>query len=195
MGFSIKETWRRLTEKGFSLIIQQFQPDLTSKPTRSIMENAVYVVRCPDYLQVDDKINQLMEMMGGIEKYLSPGDRVALKPNLLQAAHPDRAITTHPSLASAVGKMAIEAGAQPFLIDSPTGGYPYTRLALERPYRETGMDGAAREVGLDLNYDTGSQEISFPAGVLTKHFEILTPLLEADVIINLPNSKPMSSWP
>ena len=153
------------------------------------MGNTVCVVRCPDYQHIEEKTRELVELLGGMEKYLSPGDRVALKPNLLQAAHPDRAITTHPSLASAVGKLAIEAGAKPFLIDSPTGGYPYTRLALERLYRETGMEDAAREAGFDLNFDTGSQETSFPGGLLTKHFEILTPLLEADAIINLPKLK------
>jgi uncharacterized protein (DUF362 family)/Pyruvate/2-oxoacid:ferredoxin oxidoreductase delta subunit len=153
------------------------------------MKATVCIVRCPEYSQIEEKTLELIDLMGGIEKYLSPGDRVALKPNLLQAAHPDRAVTTHPSLAAAVGQLAKATGAKPFLIDSPTGGYPHTRLALERLYRETGMTEAAREAGLELNYDLGHQEVSFPAGLLTKHFEILTPLLEADVIINLPKLK------
>jgi uncharacterized protein (DUF362 family)/Pyruvate/2-oxoacid:ferredoxin oxidoreductase delta subunit len=153
------------------------------------MKVTVYVVRCPDYQGVEEKVQELIQMMGGIEKYLSPGDRVALKPNLLQASHPDKAITTHPTLAAAMGRLVVEAGAQPFLIDSPTGGYPYTRLALERLYQETGMQSAAREAGVDLNYDTRSQQVSFPEGLLTKHFEILSPLLEADAIINLPKLK------
>ena len=153
------------------------------------MKATVCIVRCPEYSQIEEKTLELIDLMGGIEKYLSPGDRVALKPNLLQAAHPDQAVTTHPSLAAAVGRLAKATGAKPFLIDSPTGGYPHTRLALERLYRETGMTEAAREAGLELNYDLGHQEVSFPAGLLTKHFEILTPLLEADVIINLPKLK------
>jgi uncharacterized protein (DUF362 family)/ferredoxin len=153
------------------------------------MKSAVFVIRCPDYNQIEEKTSQLLEMMGGIEQFLGPGDRVALKPNLLQASHPDKAITTHPSLVAVVGKMTVEAGAQPLLIDSPTGGYPHIKVALERLYHETGMADAAQEAGLKLNYDTSSQETSFPAGKLTKHFEIMTPLLEVNAVVNLPKFK------
>jgi uncharacterized protein (DUF362 family)/Pyruvate/2-oxoacid:ferredoxin oxidoreductase delta subunit len=154
-----------------------------------MMNNTVCVVRCKSYQEIEGKVKELLQLLGGIEKFLSPGDRVALKPNLLRAAHPEKAVTTHPSLVSAVGEVAIAAGGSPFLIDSPTGGYPYTRLALERLYRETGMEEAAREAGVDLNYRTDSQEVSFSEGLLTKHFEILSPLLEADLVINLPKLK------
>ena len=153
------------------------------------MQNTVYVVRCPDYDQVEEKLPELLEMMGGINKFLKPGDRVALKPNLLQAAKPEKAITTHPSLFAAVGRIVKANGAAPFLMESPTGAYPHTPASLERVYRATGLAEAAESAGIELCYDTRVEEVSFPEGKLTKHFQICAPILEADLVINLPKFK------
>jgi uncharacterized protein (DUF362 family)/Pyruvate/2-oxoacid:ferredoxin oxidoreductase delta subunit len=153
------------------------------------MPYTVYVHRCPDYDQVEEKTAELLEMMGGISKYIKAGDRVALKPNLLQAASPEKAITTHPRIVAAVGKLVKSSGAKPILVESPTGAYPHTPFALERVYRATGMAEAAENSGIELNYDTRQEEVSFPEGKLTKHFQICSPILEADLVINLPKFK------
>jgi uncharacterized protein (DUF362 family) len=153
------------------------------------MQNTVYAIRCPDYDQVEEKVAELLDMMGGMGKFLKAGDRVALKPNLLQAADPGKAITTHPKLFAAVGKIVKENGAEPFLMESPTGAYPHTPGALERVYRATGMTEAASAAGIGLCYDTRMEEVSFPEGKLTKHFQICSPILEADLVINLPKFK------
>lgn len=153
------------------------------------MQNTVYVIRCPNYDQIDEKLSELLGMMGGMGKFTSPGDRVALKPNLLQAAHPDKAITTHPSLIAAVGRAVNTSGAKPFLLESPSGAYPHTPAALERVYRATMMTDAAASGGIELSTDTRMEEVSFPEGKLTKHFQICSPILEADLVINLPKFK------
>jgi uncharacterized protein (DUF362 family)/Pyruvate/2-oxoacid:ferredoxin oxidoreductase delta subunit len=153
------------------------------------MVYSVYAVRCSDYDQVPEKIPQLLEMMGGLARYAGPGDRVALKPNLLQAADPDRAITTHPQVVAAVGQAVSSSGAEPFLLESPTGAFPHTPAALERVYKATGMIDAAEAGKFELCYDTRIEEVSFPEGILTKHFQICSPIREADLVINLPKFK------
>jgi uncharacterized protein (DUF362 family)/NAD-dependent dihydropyrimidine dehydrogenase PreA subunit len=153
------------------------------------MKFTVWVVRCSSYDQIETKVTQLIEMMGGIKEFARPGDRVALKPNLLLADGPERAATTHPALAAAVGKLINTTGASSFLIDGPTGSLPHTRSTLERIYRETGMAAAARKNGPELCYDTRHQAVAFPDGKLTRQFQLLTPLLNADTIINLPKLK------
>ena len=153
------------------------------------MKPRVYAVRCSDYNQVDEKLGELLALMGGIETYLTPGTRTALKVNLLSAAAPEKAVTTHPAVAGAVGAAVKAAGGDPLLIDSPTGAYSHSRSTFERLYRETGMAEAAARAGLDLNYDTEHRPVSSPQGKMIKSFEVMTPLLEAGSIINLPKFK------
>lgn len=153
------------------------------------MNNVVYVVRCPDYDRADERVQELVALMSGMAAYVPPGERAALKVNLLSASAPEQAVTTHPAVAGAVGQLVNEAGAEPFLIDSPSGAYAHSRSSLEKVYRAAEMDRAASEAGLALNYDTDYQAVSFPDGKLIKHFELMTPLLQAGVIINLPKLK------
>ncbi len=157
-----------------------------SKAAKNLEEsNKVYAVKCPDYEQVEGRLTELLQMMGGIERFVAPEEKIALKVNLLLAAEPEKAITTHPAIVAAVGRMAKDRGASPFIIDSPTGGYEYNESTMKRVYRTSKMADAAREARIELNFDTTHQAVSFPAGVLTKHFDIITPLVEADGVLNL----------
>ena len=149
------------------------------------MDNRVYVVRCPTYDDTEAKVGDLLQMMGGIESFAAPGETIALKVNLLLAAEPEKAVTTHPAIAAAVGRAAKVEGARPFIIDSPTGGYEYNVATMKRVYRICQMAQTAQEAGLDLNLDTTHQAVSFPEGKLTKHFDVISPLIEADAIFNL----------
>ncbi|MFA9452663.1 MAG: DUF362 domain-containing protein [Candidatus Aminicenantaceae bacterium] len=145
----------------------------------------VYVVRCPDYAQAGAKTAELIEKMGGMESLVSAGEKVVLKPNLLAAAEPDKAVTTHPSVMLAVAQMAVQAGAEVELADSPGSGYPYTEKILQKTYRATGMDSVAAEAGIPLNYDTTHEVVSYPEGERFKRFEIISPVLRADAVFNL----------
>jgi len=133
----------------------------------------VYVVRCPDYAQAGEKMAELIEKMGGMESLISAGEKVVLKPNLLAAAEPDKAVTTHPSVMIAVAQMAVRAGAEVEIADSPGSGYPYTEKTLQKTYRATGMDSVAAEAGIPLNYDTTHEVVSYPEGERFKRFEII----------------------
>ncbi|MBP2633102.1 MAG: hypothetical protein H6Q70_3730 [Firmicutes bacterium] len=44
---------------------------------------------------VDQAMQELLAHLGGIEKYINPGDRVLVKPNMLEAADKASGITTH----------------------------------------------------------------------------------------------------
>lgn len=145
----------------------------------------VYIVHCTDYDQAGDKMAELIEKMGGIAKFVSPQERVVLKTNLLAAAKPEKAVTTHPSIVSSIARMAREINAEPIIADSPGSGYPFTERMLERTYRITAMDRVAEEQGIDINLDTSYKVISYPEGIYFKRFEIITPVHEADAVISL----------
>ena len=60
--------------------------------------NQVYVASCPDYAQAEACIRTLVEQMGGMGRFVRPGERIVLKANLLRAAPPESAICTHPAV-------------------------------------------------------------------------------------------------
>ena len=51
--------------------------------------NRVYVVPCPDYDQVETALGAVLEQMGGIGRFVRPGERILLKANLLRPAPPE----------------------------------------------------------------------------------------------------------
>jgi ferredoxin len=61
----------------------------------------------------------------------------------------------------------------------------YNEKTLNKIYRTSGMDQAALQAGIDLNRDTTSRPASFSDGILTKHFDIITPVYEASAVFNL----------
>jgi uncharacterized protein (DUF362 family)/NAD-dependent dihydropyrimidine dehydrogenase PreA subunit len=151
----------------------------------SLMENKVYVVKCPDYGRAEEKLRELLSLMGGIGKFASAREKIALKINLLLPSTPEQAICTHPAVVKAVARMVKEQGGLPVIADSPGSGYKYTEATLKTAYDATGIAKAAQEAGAQLNFDTTSRPISFQKGTLIKHFEAITPVITADGVFNL----------
>ena len=149
------------------------------------MDNKVYIVQCKDYAETDKKIKSLMELMGGMDRFAKQGEKIVLKVNLLREARPEAAVCTHPAVAAAVGTLVKNEGADAVLADSPGGGYRYIEKTLDKIYRTSGMEQAAQQAGFELNRDTTSRPASYRAGILTKHFDIITPVYEASAVFNL----------
>jgi uncharacterized protein (DUF362 family)/NAD-dependent dihydropyrimidine dehydrogenase PreA subunit len=149
------------------------------------MDNKVYIVQSKDYDEVEEKLTSLINMMGGIGRFAKKDERIVLKANLLREARPEQAVCTHPAVMAAIGKLAKEAGAVPIIADSPGGGYLYNAKTLEKIYRTSGMLGAAEQAGIEVSRDTTSRPVSYAAGLLTKHFDIITPVFEADAVFNM----------
>lgn len=149
----------------------------------------VSIVKASQYdrTTVAKALEETFENLGGVEKYIKPGMKVALKANLLMKKKPEEAATTHPVLVGELARIIKNAGAEVLIIDSPGG--PYTRSRLEDIYIGTGMKEIADEVGAQLNYDTSEVEVQNPDGKYIKKLSILKPLVEADLVINLPKLK------
>jgi uncharacterized protein (DUF362 family)/NAD-dependent dihydropyrimidine dehydrogenase PreA subunit len=148
-------------------------------------QNVVVMQKCRDYepSRLRSVLRVLLEPLGGMKSFVGPGKRVLLKPNLLSAKDPDRAITTHPNLVEAVAEAVRECGGEPFVGDSPGGAI----RGIKRVWQNTGMEEMARRAGLELvNFEaSGSERIGKGDYV----FFVSKPVLEADVIINLPKLK------
>lgn len=113
--------------------------------------------------------------------------KVALKPNLLAKRNPDAGITTHPFFVKASAEYFLQKGAQVVICDSPGG--VYNTSAISSIYNACMMKTAADESGASLNFDMGHTEMSNKDGEVSKSFDIINPLANADFIVNLARLK------
>ena len=147
-------------------------------------ETQVYAASCPDYAQAEGAIRALVEQMGGMGWFVRPGERIVLKANLLRAAPPESAICTHPAVVEAVAKLVKEAGGTPVICDSP-GGALHKEGVLRSLYEKTGMAAAAAAAGAELAMDASTRTVSLPEGKVLRQAEIISPVAEADGVIDL----------
>lgn len=112
------------------------------------------------------------------------GKRIVIKPNLVMKAPSERAATTHPAVIDALLTLLGTTGAADIVIAESPGG-PYTATALRSIYKTCGMEDIAVRHGIRLNFETGFQNIPAPNAVTSKNFDILSPICEADIIINV----------
>lgn len=147
-------------------------------------ETQVYAASCPDYGQAEGAIRALVEQMGGMGRFVRPRERIVLKANLLRAAPPESAICTHPAVVEAVAKLVKEAGGTPVICDSP-GGALHKEAVLRSLYEKTGMAAAAAAAGAELSMDSSTRTVSLPEGKVLRQAEIITPVAEADGVIDL----------
>ena len=143
----------------------------------------VAMVRCGVYelQKVRESLQLLLEPLGGIGRFVKPGQRVLLKPNLLAAKPPSAAVTTHPVLVQAVAELVRTAGGQVLVGDSPGIG------SLERVAEKSGVGAAVQAAGARLVSFTETVQLA-TEGVF-RQLELSRDYLEADVVINLPKLK------
>ena len=147
-------------------------------------ETQVYAASCPDYGQAEACIRTLVEQMGGMGRFVRPGERIVLKANLLRAAPPESAICTHPAVVEAVARLVKEAGGTPVICDSAAGGQ--NKQSVPRSLSEkTGRAAAPGAAGAELSMDSSTRTVSLPEGKVLRQAEIITPVAEADGVIDL----------
>ncbi len=151
----------------------------------STAQPLVALVRAESYEPVllDQAVAQVLSHLGGLERFVRPGMRVLLKPNLLSAKAPERAITTHPELVAAVGRAVKSLGARVIVGDSPAGA----EKGIDRLWQNCGLTAIAQRDGFTLvNFELSG---SRPVVVDGETYYIAKPVLDADLVISLPKLK------
>lgn len=151
------------------------------------MDKNVYFAAAANYDQqtVDAAVERLFCQLPAAQ--VLGGKRVLLKPNLLAKHTPERAVTTHPAMVRAVIRAVRRRGAASITVADSPGGV-YNPGILRSIYKVSGLTDVCREEGAALYTDCKSREV--PAkGQVVKQFTLLEPVLDCDVIINLPKLK------
>ena len=143
----------------------------------------VSVVSCETYEKntVRTALKEAVDAVGGLD-FVKEGMTVVLKANLVSFATPDKAVTTHPEILTALTEMLRTRGARVIIGDSPGG--LYTAAFVNRIYRAAGLSECV-EAGAELNDNFSVGEADFPEGKEARHFTYTSYLDAADVIIDV----------
>ena len=124
-----------------------------------------------------------IQALGGMDVLLSKGKRVCVKPNLVMRKSPEAAATTHPALVEAVCEIFVEAGCE-VVIGESSGGL-YNQAVMNMTYKTCGLAQSAKNSGAALHTDFGSTVVSRDENELCRSFNVINPVANADVIVNL----------
>ena len=137
--------------------------------------------------ELSNKLDSLLQELGGLDNFVSAGDLVVFKINLLMGKAPEAAVTTNPEFIRALARKVKKLGAEVMIADSPGG--PFNDKLLKRAYQKAGLYQLAAEENLKLNYNTDSKKYEYRAGKINKSFQLASYVEAADLIINLPKLK------
>jgi uncharacterized protein (DUF362 family)/NAD-dependent dihydropyrimidine dehydrogenase PreA subunit len=134
--------------------------------------------------ELEASLERLVEPFGGWSAIVHPGERVAVKINLLRAAPPEKAVTTHPETLGCVLRALKGAGAEPFVADSPGG--PNGPAKVARAYKLSGIaDVCAAESVQIVDVEDDRTMLDAPEGRLYRSFPIGKAFVDADAVIQV----------
>ena len=149
------------------------------------MEKSVVVlIPCATYEKenVYRAVTQGISLLGGMNKFVSKEEKILIKPNLLGRADPNKAVTTHPAVFGAVGRLLREHGyAHLSYGDSPGPG----SVSVSKVAEGCGILQSAQALDIPLADFMHGIKTPAPDGLICKHFMIAGGVLEADAIINV----------
>lgn len=126
-------------------------------------------------------IAEMLAPLGGMEKFVRPGDNVVLKLNLVCPTKGGAPAYTQPEVFQAVAELALDCGGRVSCGDSPGMGSAARVAAL------AGITPVAERLGVPVLEFTGKEV--FDGGRMFKTLRLARELLEADCVINLPRLK------
>ena len=145
----------------------------------------VSLIRCHtyDHDRVRAAVTEAVDALGGFGAYVSAGETVLVKPNMLVGAAPDKHVSTHPEVVRAVVRGCQAVGAEVWVGDSPGFGDP-ARVA-----ERCGIMDVCRETGARFTPLSEPVVTSYPAGRSVKSFALARPVVEAHRVISVAKFK------
>ena len=129
-------------------------------------------------------IKEAVSSLGGIERFISTGDLVMVKPNIGWDRTPKQAACTNPQVVKTVVELCLNAGAKEVkVMDNPCN-------QARRTYARSGVAAAAKEAGAKVLFPSAHRLKKMALnGEWLKEWEVYTDFVEADKIINVPIAK------
>lgn len=127
-------------------------------------------------------LEQLLEPYGGIGALVKPGQKALLKPNLLAAAAPAEAVTTHPLVIKVLTELIQEAGGKVYIGDSPGNDRQ------EEAHRIAGLQKVIDDTGAEMLLFKRVKEVKVN-GFRERIIPLAAELDQVDLVINVAKLK------
>ncbi|MFC1481671.1 DUF362 domain-containing protein [Candidatus Neomarinimicrobiota bacterium] len=122
---------------------------------------------------------------GGLQTFISKGDKVVIKPNIGWDRAPAYAANTNPDLVAEVVRLCLAAGARQIkVLDHSTNN-------AIRSYRNSQIEAKAKAAGAKIVQvrEQRFRDVNLPEGKVLKSWPIYGEYLDADKVINIPVAK------
>lgn len=131
-------------------------------------------------------VRKAVELLGGMDKFVSSGDTVVVKPNICVGKESSTGVVTDPEMVAEVCRMVSECGAKPVVAESPI--FP---LKAGKVFRKAGYGDFESTYGFPLvNIDSAeSLEIRINGGKAIDHSVVSRLVFTCDRLIDMPVMK------
>lgn len=126
-------------------------------------------------------LQRALAAVGGMESFVSAGEKVAIKPNCAWDRTPEQAANTDPELVGELVRLCLAAGAASVVVvDS-------TCHDAGRAFERSGIGPAARAAGASIAHQKSVDTVQLElGGTRLGAWDVLQPIAEADRLINVP---------
>ncbi len=149
----------------------------------SVDENASYDLVAVKGGKPGEMFDKGIDSLGGMKKFVKPGQTVVVKPNIGWDSGPERAANTNPELISRIIQQCFQAGAKDVYV------FDHTCDEWTRCYRNSGIEKAAKDAGAKMvpgNDKSYYRAVGIPGGKSLKQTTVHQLVLDSDVVINVP---------
>jgi uncharacterized protein (DUF362 family) len=124
-----------------------------------------------------------MEAMGGMGRFVKPGQTVVVKPNIGWDTVPERAANTNPQLIGRIVQRCFDAGARSVSV------FDNTCDEWKKCYVNSGIEEEVKKAGGTIvpgNSESYYKNVNIPAGKSLRETKVHQLILNTDVFINVP---------
>lgn len=126
-------------------------------------------------------LNGALDAIGGIKRFINPGERVTIKPNVGWDRTPDQAADTNPVLVGEMVRLCLGAGASKVIVTDISCNDP------RRCFLRSGIREAAEKAGAEVILPTEEDFIPVDLkGQILTVWPVLRYFVETDRLINMP---------
>ncbi|MBF0537162.1 MAG: DUF362 domain-containing protein [Nitrospirae bacterium] len=130
---------------------------------------------------VKKMLQAAFDKLGGLSRFIRPGDRVLIKPNVGWDRQPELAANTNPEVVGAVVAMCLQARASEVWVTDVSINDPY------RSFARSGVEAAVLKAGGKVRFTTGDDFLQTDLkGEVLKSWPVCRYFHQVDKLINIP---------
>ena len=142
----------------------------------------VVVSKCESYQEEElyHSIKDGLLFLGGVQKFAGKKESVLLKLNLLRNARPEKAVTTHPAVVTALVRLLAEEG-----YENVSAGDSSGMGSASKTMKDLGLGEVFEKYHVTMKDFKEAVKTDFPEGVHARSFMLASDVLEADALISV----------